>query len=190
MFLLKSLLLLDFSLINLMHPRKTLKLFSRLSKSPLVLLQPAFQNLVHNVPRHESSASARLPRLVKETKSSPMCLALHHICSFLASISDLIRVGKKLQVLHVTPKIKCNSSGRIWLVQSIPLSLYWLIFLFLLVLASASQTFICICQSLAVYNLTCLEVEFEILHFLLVYTLGSKALGPYLILPCFDQLAF
>lgn len=162
MLLPKSLFVLDSSLINLMRPGKTLKLFNQLSKSPLDFPHPAIQNLVHKLPKHESSAPARLPCPVKETKSSPMWpTSTIFIPSWLVSLTWSGLEGNFKFYMW------CPKSNVIILQGENSTSVYldWFFFLFLLVLASASQTFICICQSLTGSDSESLGLEYEILHF-------------------------
>lgn len=162
MLLPKSLLVLDSSLINLMHPGKTLKLFNQLSRSPLDFPHPAFQNLVHKVPKHASSSPTRLPCPVKGTKSSPMWpTSTIFIPSWLVSLTWSGLEGNFKFYMWYPKSNVIILQGE----NSTPVYLDWLFFLFLLVLASVSQTFICICQSLTESDSESLWVEYEILHF-------------------------
>lgn len=102
MFLPKSLLSL---LLNKpMQPEKTLKLFSWLSKSPLVCPHSTFQNQAYTVPRQESPAQASLPQPIKGTESSPTWPMLHRICSFLAMFANFHQDWKETSSFIVTSK--------------------------------------------------------------------------------------
>lgn len=175
-----------------MHPGKTLKLFNQLSRSPLDFPHPAFQNLVHKVPKHASSSPARLPCPVKGTKSSLMWPTS---TIFIPScFADLIRVGRKLQVLHVISKIKCNNTSR-WKFYS---CLSWLTFLSFPF--GFGQCFSNFHLHMAITHRVWFRksggwvwdsaflASSQLLSVLLVHTLSSKALGSNIFL-CFDQLA-
>lgn len=150
MFLPKSLLSLDSSLVNLCIQENVPKLFSWLSKSLWYAPSPLSESSTW-CSKASIFFSRWTPLPIKWTQSSPVWPTLHNVCSFLAVFAKLSQCWKK------TPVFMCDMQKSKVILQAdsdpcgchFSLSLLTFSFLFTLVLVSTFQTSLCKHQSLA-----------------------------------------